>query len=83
MPRFYFDTNIRGKVHRDEDGGDYADSSAALHDARVGAAEYVADIIARGGTPDHEEKQIRAESGEIVGRFMITEPLAAAIPEKP
>jgi hypothetical protein len=83
MPRFYFDTDLRGEVHRDEEGQEFADASAALHDAKVGAAEYVADIIARGGTPDHEEKLVRDESGDIVARFVITDPLAAAIPEKP
>jgi hypothetical protein len=79
MPRFYFDTNIHGKVHRDPDGEVYADASAAVHEAKAGAAEYLADIIARSGTPDHEKKLVRAESGEIVARFLITDPLRANI----
>jgi hypothetical protein len=78
MPRFYFDSEIHGEMHRDQEGEDYPDAAAAIHDAKLGAAEYVADIIARGGTPDDEVKIVRAESGEIVGRFRITDPLDLA-----
>lgn len=82
MARFYFDTHIRGKVHRDYDGSEYPDAETAIHAAKVGAAEYVSDRIAHGRAADHEEKLVRTENGEIVARFMITDTLDVMLPPK-
>jgi hypothetical protein len=80
MPRFHFDTNIHGELHLDEEGAEYPDVSSAVHAAKSGAAEYLADKIAHGRSPDDEEKIVRAEDGKIVAPFMIYDAFGGPIP---
>ena len=81
MARYYFDTVIDGKLHLDDEGEEFADAESAIQAAKVGAAEYVADLVAHGHTPDHEVKLVRGEDGNIAARFVILDAFGVALPK--
>jgi hypothetical protein len=82
LPRFYFDTSLHGRVHLDLEGEEYPDAPSAVQAAKFGAAEYIADQIAHGGSPDDEEKLIRTEDGKIIARFRALDMLGEVIPRR-
>jgi hypothetical protein len=76
MPRFYFDSRIKGKVLRDEEGAEFGSVEEALACAKQGLLEYGADHLAYGEAADDEETLVRSEDGRIVGSIHVKEALA-------
>lgn len=82
LPRFYFDTILDGQVYHDLQGEEYLDAPSAVQAAKFGTAEYIADRIAHGGSPNDEERLIRTQDGEIIARFRVLDMLGEVIPRR-
>lgn len=80
MPRFFVDTRIGDVLHRDDEGEDFEDAASAIFVVKLVAAEFAADKVAHGHCILDEEKVIRNDRDEIVGRFMLVDALSCAIP---
>jgi hypothetical protein len=73
MPRYFFDTEIRGSVFPDPEGADFESDETAVRQAIEDAQAFGGDRLAHGGPLDGEIKIVRAETGDIIARFTIEE----------
>ncbi len=67
MPRYFLDIEYDHELHRDVDGGDYADADAALQEAEKGLRDLLGDAIKQSLSDAPSRILVRDAAGNVVG----------------